>query len=132
MGKIILPKEIFNKYNDTELNEKLEKFKEEEQKKSNRGYLCINNVYVSYDNILVLDDIKYYINSNNANGTHKFKFGDMVKSMSKMEDLTFSNFSGLLNRCLFSYKIVKYNDINFIYVFNKKYEHLFDKYDDLK
>lgn len=132
MTKIMLPKEIFNKYNDDELDKKLKNFKEEELKKANRGFMYINNVYVSYDSILILDDIKYYINSNNANGTHKFKFGDMVKSMSRIEDLTFIDFTSLLNRCSFSYKIVKYDNINFIYVFNKKYEHLFDKYYDLK
>jgi hypothetical protein len=127
---IKIPEEIYNKNNSKDFDNMLQKLEEEKNKDSLlRGFLKINNVYVSYDSILTLDNVEYYINSNNANGTHIFKYRDITKSMSKMQDLMFSQFEGLLDRCLFAYKIIKYDNINFIYVFNNKYKHMFDDND---
>lgn len=124
MTKIKLSEEFYNKHNNKNFDKLLAEIKKQETYKT-RGFLKINGVYVSYNSFLTLDHIGYYINCNNANGSHKYKLNDMLKTMSTMDNLTFSHFEGLVFRCKFRYTIVSYDDINFIYVFNDKYVDMF-------
>ena len=131
MSKIIIPKEIYEKHNQNDsIKERIEKLKEMEKQQSGAYYH--NGLYIPYTYIIEIDNITYYINIELANGSNKFSLMELCRYFNNLDDKNIDDFYNVVLLKKFSYKLMQYGATNFIYVFNKKYEHLFDKYDDLK
>lgn len=126
--KIKLNEEIFK---EQEKENNIRKIVMELKKKNNNndsGFIKINNVYLVYDYKFAIDDKLYYINIGLAKGQHR---GELMGFLSACVNGKYNVYDEIIDFitiwCKFDYKIIAYNnDINFIYIFNNKYKHMFD------
>lgn len=128
MSKIILKNTHENNNFNDELMQKLNDVKE---RHATRGVKIINNVYVPYDYKINIDDKIYYINIGLANGKNKFGIMDICKYSNNMDFNNIDEFIDIVKMKKFSYKIIEYKDISYMYIFNKQYEKCFNKYNDI-
>ena len=94
--------------------------------KTKLGVVVYNDCYLTYSFKLQLNNDWYYINMELANGKYISRIKDLSKAFLYNTNYGLKDYLAMLERAKFSYKIVGYNDINFIYVFNKKYEKQFN------
>ena len=133
MTMIRLDEKYFKKSNKILEDELYSEKKKMENKLNGRGFIKLNGFYLSYSITLKFDNNIYYVNLENVNGANKFKLLDLLGTISRLNNKTLNDVIDLIERYRFDYKLIKYDNINFIYVFNKKYKQMFDDntYDEL-
>lgn len=93
------------------------------------GVILHNGYYLTYSFKLELDGNVYYINMEIANGKYISKLKELSRAYLFKMRTDLKEYTNMLGRLKFCYKIVKYDDINFIYVFNQKYKNQFNDND---
>lgn len=131
--KIKLPDSIVQ---STKQREKMEKIASELKQKDIdicNGFIKINDCYIPYDYKFIIDNTIYHINIGLARGQHR---GELSGFLGACVNGKYNNYDEMIEFitiwCKFDYKLIKYDNINFIYVFNKKYKHMFEDNNDLE
>lgn len=122
MSKILLKsREDENNFNN-EIMQKIKAIKEENILK---GVKNIYGVYIPYEYKIIINDITYYINMCLANGKNKFGIMEICKHYKAVGFNSIDEFIIAIEMKKFAYKVINYDDINFIYIFNDKYKQMF-------
>lgn len=112
-------------------NKLLEDFKKNKDK-GHYGIVNINGYIITYTHMINADKV-YYFNMELANGKYKHRILDLING-AILNGYDIKKYFDMFERYSFSYKLVEYDNINIVYVFNDKYKSIFEdnnKYEDL-
>lgn len=114
--------------NTNTLEGKIQKGLDDVLKGSNRkGGKVVSRGLITYSYMLEFNNVSYYINMELANGNNKFKLMSILKHYKSIGINSLEEMEKAINISGFSHKVIDYDDINFIYVFNNNCRELFDE-----
>lgn len=110
--------------------EKIEKIASELRQKDIdicNGFMKVNGCYIPYDYKFTIDDTLYYVNIGLARGQHRGELSGFLGACVNGKYNVYDEMIDFITIwCKFAYKLIQYDKINFIYIFNNKYKHMFD------
>lgn len=102
---------------------------------TSKGFLYVSGVYIPYHYKVIFDDTLYFIDLSLAEGKH---CGELKGYCGASVNGKYNNYDDFIDYitlfCKYDYKVITYDNINVIYIFNKKYASAFEdnnKYEDL-